>query len=84
MTYYEERQEVERKKNEKLERELAFNKQFRARVQEGYSKDQFIKDYAPTSDQLAEFDRLTSEVQDEAMHDALFLQGFTSVPVRRF
>lgn len=53
MTYYEERQEVERKKNEKLERELAFNKQFRARV------------------------------QDEAMHDALFMQGFNSVPIRR-
>ena len=83
MTYYEERQEEERKKNEKLERELAFNKQFRYRVQQGYSKDQFIKDYNPTSDQLAEFDRLTSEVQDEAMHDALFLQGFNSVPIRR-
>lgn len=83
MTYYEERQEEERKKNEKLERELAFNKQFRARVQQGYSKAEFRKDYNPTSDQLAEFDRLTSEVEDEAMHDALFMQGFNSVPIRR-
>lgn len=83
MTWFDERCKLELETRQAQEKEIAFNKQFRQKVESGYTLDQFKTDFCPTDEQIKQFSRLQGEVADEKLTEAAFLAGFNSVPVRR-
>lgn len=83
MTWFDERCKVEQDALKAHEKEVAFNRQFREKVTNGYTLDQFKTDFCPNNEQIKQFERLQGEVADEKLTEAAFLAGFNSVPVWR-